>query len=200
MTLPDTTPVGAAAFLGPIKLARLPDSTIGYRQFGTGAPLILIMGSDAAMSIWDYRLLRDLATHARITIFDNPGVASSSAPASQTLSIKSMALDTIALMDALGIERADMLGWSMGAYIALELVTRQPDRARRLILAAADAGSPSSPQGTAEDLTALSDPATPTGALLDLLFPTGQDRAKQEYLAAYAAVPQEQVDPGIRAR
>lgn len=200
VTLPDTTPVGAAAFLGPIKLARLADTTIGYRQFGKGAPLIMIMGSDAAMSIWDYRLLRDLAAHARITIFDNPGVASSSAPPDRGLSIKSMALDTIALMDALGIQRADLLGWSMGAYVALELVTKHPDRADRLILAAGDAGSPNSPQGSAEDLSALSDPATPTDALLDLLFPTGQDAAKQAYLAAYAAVPQEQVDPDIRAR
>jgi len=199
-TVPGSTPVGAAAFLGPIKLAHLTDTTIGYRQFGDGAPLLMIMGSDAAMTIWDYRLLESLAIHARVTIFDNPGVASSTTGPDRTLSIESMGQDTISLMDALGIERANVMGWSMGSYVALMIATQHPDRVDRLIIAAGDAGSPRSPQGSAADLAALADPATPTGTLLELLFPASADAAMREYLAAYAAVPQEQVDSEIRRR
>ncbi len=136
-------PVNALSIQGisdqPVKEAEVGDISIGYREFGSGQPLIMIMGYSGAMDIWDPVLLQNLSSQYRVIIFDNRGVGTTSDSGAE-YSIPLFARDTAGLMDALHISRADVLGWSMGGNIALELAVDYPEKVKSLVLYAADAG------------------------------------------------------------
>jgi pimeloyl-ACP methyl ester carboxylesterase len=115
--------------------------TIAYQNIGSGSPLVLINGFASTMDMWSPALLAALADHFRIIIFDHRGTGYSSA-SDDPFSIALFASDTLALMDSLGISRAHILGLSMGASVAQELVLAHPERVGRLILVAGTCGSP----------------------------------------------------------
>jgi pimeloyl-ACP methyl ester carboxylesterase len=100
--------------------------TIGYRSYGSGPPLVLIMGYGGTMETWDPRFVDTLAKHYRVVIFDNAGVGDTQALASP-LTIDAMADQTSALIDSLGLGKPDVLGWSMGGMIAQALADKTPD-------------------------------------------------------------------------
>ena len=83
--------------------------------------------------------MQRLHDHFRIIIFDHRGTGYSSA-SDDPFSITLLAEDTLALMDALGISRAHILGLSMGASVAQELALARPERVDRLILVAGTCG------------------------------------------------------------
>lgn len=112
---------------------------IAYQDLGSGIPLILISGFASTMDMWNPPVLNALASHFRVIIFDNRGTGFTS-DAKIPFSIPLFAEDTVALMDALSIRRAHLLGHSMGASIVQELVLAHPDRADRLILVSGTCG------------------------------------------------------------
>lgn len=112
------------------------DINIAYKQIGKpdAKPIILITGSSATMDMWNPLLLEQLASaNYRVIIFENRGVGESTVE-TRELSIPQFANDTLGLLDALGISKADVLGWSMGGMIAQELAVTNPDRVNNLIL------------------------------------------------------------------
>jgi pimeloyl-ACP methyl ester carboxylesterase len=109
--------------------------TIAYQDLGSGSPLIPINGFTSTMDMWNPPMISDLSRHFRTIIFDIRGTGYSSA-SDDPFSITLFASDTLALMDTLGISRAHILGLSMGAYVAQELVLSRPERVDRLILVA----------------------------------------------------------------
>jgi pimeloyl-ACP methyl ester carboxylesterase len=112
---------------------------VAYQDLGSGFPLILINGFASTMDMWNPPVLAALAGHFRVIIFDNRGTGYTS-DAGTPFSIPLFAQDTLALMDALSIHRAHILGHSMGASIAQELVLAHPDRADRLVLVSGTCG------------------------------------------------------------
>lgn len=112
------------------------DINMGYRVFGSGAPLILIMGYGSTMNLWESDLVSKLAARFKVITFDNRGIGSSGT-GTKPFSIEQFCEDTSGLMDALGIPQAHVLGWSMGSLIAQELALRHPSRVNKLILYAA---------------------------------------------------------------
>lgn len=104
-----------------------------YEQQGQGPDLVLIGGLTSDHQVWK-SALRSLTPHFRVLIFDNRGAGQSSAP-DQPYSIDMMADDTLALMDAMGISKAHILGHSMGGAIAMQMAIAQPDRVEKLIVA-----------------------------------------------------------------
>jgi pimeloyl-ACP methyl ester carboxylesterase len=121
------------------KKVHVNDIDIAYRESGTGYPLILIMGFSGTMDLWSPGLISNLSQNHRLIMFDNRGMGATSS-SDREYSIKLFADDTEGLMRALNIEKANVLGWSMGTYIAQELVLNYPDKVNRLILYAADVG------------------------------------------------------------
>ncbi len=111
---------------------------INYKVQGRGEPLVLIMGYSGNKTGWMFQT-RAFKRHFRVVTFDNRGVGKSDKPAG-AYSMKMMADDTVGLMDHLGIEKAHILGMSMGGMIAQEIATNYPERVNRLILGCSAAG------------------------------------------------------------
>lgn len=122
-----------------LKKAHVDDIDIAYKSFGTGYPLVLIMGFSGTMDMWQPQALSALSSRYKVIVFDNRGIGESTAT-DKRFSIELFADDTAGLMDALGIKKAHILGWSMGTNIAQELALRHPDKVDKLILYAADPG------------------------------------------------------------
>jgi pimeloyl-ACP methyl ester carboxylesterase len=112
------------------------DISMGSRVFGSGYPLLLIMGYGSTMNLWEPGLISKLASRFKVIIFDNRGIGSSGI-GTNAFSIEQFCEDTSGFMDALGIQQAHVLGWSMGSLIAQELVLRHPSKVNKLILYAA---------------------------------------------------------------
>ncbi len=108
------------------------DITTYYEEAGSGEPLLLIMGVGGDLQAWALQV-PVLAKHYRVITYDNRGAGRTSSP-DKPYSIAQMADDAVALLDALGIQKAHVLGFSMGGYIAQELVLNHPERVNKLIL------------------------------------------------------------------
>lgn len=110
------------------------DLMLYYEETGSGEPLLLIMGLGGDLQAWANQVPA-LSQHFRVITFDNRGAGRTSAP-DRPYSIEGMAEDAVALLDRLGVERAHVLGFSMGGYIAQEIVLHHPKRVGKLILLA----------------------------------------------------------------
>jgi pimeloyl-ACP methyl ester carboxylesterase len=115
-------------------LARLNGININYRVEGQGEPLVLIMGFTAGRIGWMPQI-PFFKKHYRVITFDNRGAGRSDKPPGP-YSTRMMADDTVKLMDLLGIEKAHIMGLSMGGMIAQELAINYPQRVMKLVLAA----------------------------------------------------------------
>ncbi len=109
-----------------------------YEVHGEGKPLLLISGLGNDLNGWALQI-PEFAKKYRVIAFDNRGSGRTDAP-DLRYSIQMMAEDTIGLMDALGIEKAHVLGVSMGGYIAEELAIGYPRRVGSLILMTTSVG------------------------------------------------------------
>jgi pimeloyl-ACP methyl ester carboxylesterase len=113
-----------------------------YRDFGEGAvPLVLLQHFRGNLDNWDTALIDALAASRRVVTFDNVGVGASTGSTPNT--IEAMAHDAIAFLDAMEFQQVDLLGFSIGSFVAQEIALIRPDLLRRVVLAS------SAPQGAA---------------------------------------------------
>jgi pimeloyl-ACP methyl ester carboxylesterase len=113
-----------------------------YRSVGASdVPLVLLQHFRGNLDNWDPDLIDALAADRRVVTFDNAGVAATTGTTPST--IEAMARDAIAFVDALNLERIDLLGFSIGSFVAQEMALIRPDLLRRVVLASA------APQGAA---------------------------------------------------
>lgn len=115
--------------------AKVNEVNIDYEVHGQGEPLVLIQGLGAPRSAWIFQT-RAFGKYYRVITLYNRGVGKSDKP-SEPYTIRTMADDTIGLMDYLNIDRAHILGMSLGSLIAQEVAINYPERVRKLILVAA---------------------------------------------------------------
>jgi 3-oxoadipate enol-lactonase len=112
-----------------------------YVRAGSGEPMLLIQGMSATHLTWGRDFLAPLEESFECVVFDNRGVGLSGR-AELPFEIADLAADTAALLDALEIERAHVVGISMGGMIAQELALGHPDRIRTVTLGATYCGGP----------------------------------------------------------
>lgn len=157
--------------LGPVEHISANGLSIGYRTGGHGPWLIMVMGRSGTMAEWDPQLIRQLTRSHRVLIFDNRGMGTtdSSGPASD-VTVPLMAEDTLALADALHIERFDLMGWSMGGEISQQVTVDAPTRVIRLVLCATSAGG-STEHAPSAPIEKIMDDPLPTWTLFGLSFP-----------------------------
>lgn len=112
-----------------------------YREVGAGPPLVLLQRFRGNLDNWDPALIDALASDRRVVTFDNAGVGGSTGTTPST--VRQMAIDAIAFLDALELDQVDLLGFSIGSFVAQEIALTRPYAVRRLVLAS------SAPQGAA---------------------------------------------------
>ncbi|MEC3917640.1 alpha/beta fold hydrolase [Nocardia sp. CDC160] len=143
---------------------------IAYQLRGVGAPLVLLAGQANNHHWWD--AVRDDFHPARSTLtLDYRGTGDSDKPDSP-YSTEQFAQDVIAVLDELGIDRADVYGTSMGGRVAQQLAARYPHRVGALVLGCTSPGGPHSVERGNDVRRALaqSDPAAARQALLELMY------------------------------
>jgi pimeloyl-ACP methyl ester carboxylesterase len=105
-----------------------------YRRFGKsgGVPLVFNQHLTGTMDHWDPAVTDGLARDRDVILFNNAGVSSSSGEVPTTVQV--MGADAVAFITALGLPKVDVLGFSIGGFIAQEIVLQAPDLVRRLVL------------------------------------------------------------------
>lgn len=122
---------------------------IAWERRGRGTPLVLVHGLGYGRSGWE-PVADDLARRFDVILLDNRGIGASDAPPGP-YTVAEMAADVVQVMDEAGLERAHLLGTSLGGMIAQELALSRPERVDRLVLACTTPGGPDAhplPEGT----------------------------------------------------
>jgi pimeloyl-ACP methyl ester carboxylesterase len=130
-----------------------------YRRFGkpTGAPLVFNQHFRGTMDYWDPAVTDGLAGNREVILFNNAGVSSSSGQVPARF--QEMGANAIAFIRALGLTKADVLGFSIGGMVAQEITAQAPDLVRRLILVGTGPrGADMSTSRSAEIFAAAYDP------------------------------------------
>jgi len=132
-----------------LKKVHVGDIDIAYKTFGKGDPILLVSGLGVDMNRWAPSTLKSLSSNHTVIIFDNRGIGNTTS-GTKPFSIQQFANDTVGLLDSLKIQKADVLGYSIGSFIAQQLTVTHPEKVNRLILVAASCGGkeaiPQSPQ------------------------------------------------------
>ncbi len=132
------------------------DIELYYEAFGgEGTPLVLISG--LGYPLWQWHLMVPyLEKHFQVITPDNRGVGQSDKPAGP-YTASMLAKDTVGLLDALGIDKAMVMGHSMGGFVAQAMALEYPERISKLILASTNFGGPRHVPVTPEAMAILSD-------------------------------------------
>ncbi|WP_228133990.1 alpha/beta fold hydrolase [Acinetobacter baumannii] len=107
-----------------------------YREYGQengGTPVIFLNHLAAVLDNWDPRIIDGIAAEHHVVVFDNRGVGASTGEPAK--SIEQMADDAISFIQAKGFKKVDLFGFSMGGMISQEIVLKQPDLVRKMIIA-----------------------------------------------------------------
>ena len=106
-----------------------------YREYGQqngGTPVIFLNHLAAVLDNWDPRIIDGMAAKHHVVVFDNRGVGATTGKPAQ--SIEQMADDAITFIQAKGFKKVDLFGFSMGGMISQEIVLKQPQLIRKMIL------------------------------------------------------------------
>ena len=123
-----------------VQIARVAGTTIAWAEVGAGPPLVLLNGTASPMNEWDPAFLVGLAAQHRVIVFDYPGLGDSGrAPSAWNFDAASDWVSEFLSQVSPG-SPVDVLGWSMGGFIAQRLVVRHPANVRALVLAATNPG------------------------------------------------------------
>src|SRR5579862_5137728 len=103
-----------------------------YRDVGEGAvPVVLLQHFCGNLDNWDPALIDALAASRRVVAFDNSGVGMTTGTTPG--SVVQMAHDAISFLTAINLDQVDLLGFSIGSFVAQEIALLRPDILRRLI-------------------------------------------------------------------
>jgi len=190
----------------PIKHVTVGDISVGYRVIGplaaasagsTETPLLMIIGSSSTMDIWSPEFISALAQDRKVIVFDNRGMGETDNPKG-AYPLTQLADDTAGLITALGYDKLDVLGWSMGGDVALDLAVRHPAVVDRLVSYAGVPGGALAVQMSESVLKVLmdtsGDPQQRGMRLLEMMFPVAYRTAHPDYLRSFP-IPRESMEP-----
>lgn len=147
---------------------------IVYRRVGKGRPLVLLNGFAATSADWDPSFIDRLASSNQLILLNNRGIGGSTDDG-QPIDIATLAADAAGVIKTLGIERANVIGWSMGGFIAQALALNYPDHVDKLVLLSTDSGGTEADLASPDVWSALLDtsgtPNEQARRLIFLLFP-----------------------------
>lgn len=119
----------------PTRTVDIGGATFAYRQLGpdSGTPVVFLNHLGAVLDNWDPRVVDGIAATRRVITFDNRGIGASQGTTPR--SVAAMARDAIAFIRALGHDQVDLLGFSLGGFVAQVIAEEEPRLVRRMILA-----------------------------------------------------------------
>jgi len=170
----------AQPFRAQVHVTSVGKTRIAWYERGQGPPLVMLTGTGSTMAEWDPALLRLLARDHRLVLFDYPGVGMSGPW--QGRSFDSLADSTAGLMDAIGLPQADVLGWSMGGFVAQRLAVDHPRRVSHLILAGTNPGGSRTVLGTRKAQEIDSEPDPSEADILRELYPSDRQAEGRRFL------------------
>ena len=129
-----TLMIATSNVTAPTQFLQVKNETYGYRRFGGGAahPLVLLQHFMGTLDNWDPAVTDALAAGQEVILFDNAGIGRSTGKVPET--VQGMAAHALAFLDALGLERADLLGFSLGGMVAQEIAIARPSLVRKMLL------------------------------------------------------------------
>jgi pimeloyl-ACP methyl ester carboxylesterase len=119
----------------------LEEELMYYEEHGEGPPLVLLHGALSTIGVDFGAMIPALAEHRRVIGIEQQSHGHTP-DADRPLTFDGMATETLALLDGLGVERADVFGYSMGGGVALTIAMRAPERVRKLVFAGGAAYRP----------------------------------------------------------
>ncbi len=178
MTQQDESKRPESAETTPTRFVSAGEVRFAYRRFGnpSGTPLVFLQHFRGSMDNWDPALLNGFAQDRTVITFDNAGIGFSSGEVPDN--VAAMAQHALDFLDALQLGQVDLLGFSLGGYIAQHLTLSRPQLVRRLILAGTGPGKGEGTQDLNPTiLDAASLPPSPNGVLQLFFEPTATSQA-----------------------
>ena len=123
----------------PAKKVHVGDIDIAYKMLGKGDPILLFNGASDGMDAWDPSFLEGLSSNHMVIAFDTRGIGNTTT-GSKPYTYQQLANDSASLLDALKIPKADVMGYSLGSYIAEQLAIMFPDKVNSLLLVGSSCG------------------------------------------------------------
>ena len=119
----------------PTRTVDVGGTSFAYRELGTntGVPVIFLNHLTGVLDNWDPRVIDGIAARHRVIAFDNRGVGASQGKTPDR--VEAMAHDAVAFIRALGFDQVDLLGFSLGGFIAQVIAQKEPQLVRKIILA-----------------------------------------------------------------
>lgn len=148
---------------------------IAYRRLGKGRPLLVLNGFGATSADWDPSFIDRLSSSNELILLDNRGIGGST-DNGQSFDIAKLADDAARVIEAIDIDRASVMGWSMGGFIAQAFAVKYADRIDKLVLLSTDPGGIeadlASPDVWSGLVNTSGTPNEQARRLIFLLFPT----------------------------
>src|SRR6266581_3872115 len=132
--MPMSSTATASNTTAPTQILQVSGHSYAYRRFGNGSglPLLCLQHFTGTLDNWDAAVTDPLASGREVILFDNAGVGRSTGQVPET--IAGMAEPTMAFLDGLGIKTCDVIGYSLGGMVTLQMVQDRPSMFRRMIL------------------------------------------------------------------
>ena len=123
----------------PAKKVQVGDIEIAYKMLGKGDPILLYNGASDGMDAWDPSFPMSLSSNHTVIAFDSRGLGNTTM-GSKPYTSQQLANDAAGLLDALKIPKADVMGYSLGSFIAQQLTIMYPDKVNTLTLVGSSCG------------------------------------------------------------
>jgi pimeloyl-ACP methyl ester carboxylesterase len=191
----DSSYSGAYSFIGNVNRVFVDGVTVAYREFGSGAPLVMITAEDESMNNWTPNLLLTLSRHYKVLIFDNPGVGYSVMDQAENMTVNWLGKVTYDFLQAIGLYQTDLLGWGLGGQVALYIAENYPKEVTKLILLGTSAGGPKSVLGAPLVTVGLTNVNSTNYFINSLLFSTAASFAN--YYSQVQSLGQEIVNSQV---
>jgi pimeloyl-ACP methyl ester carboxylesterase len=129
-----TSMIAPSNITAPTQFVQVKNETYAYRRFGGGAahPLVFLQHFTGTLDNWDPAVTDTLASGREVILFDNAGIGRSTGKVPET--VQGMAAHALAFLDGLGLERVDLLGFSLGGMVAQEIALARPSLVRKMLL------------------------------------------------------------------
>lgn len=153
-----------------IKYVDISNAKIAYKTYGSGDPLIICIGYASNMDFWSPEVIEILQQEYKIIVFDYRGMGYST-NADSSFTINTLAEDVNEILAALKINKAHVLGWSMGGYVAQMFAINHPEKVNKLVLYATNCGDTVTINPSQDIIDILSNPSATPAERISILFP-----------------------------